>query len=216
MKPVSLEKQSVAWFKLAECVGRGEKERTLSLFRLLTYSLDNKPFTKQLEADILAFFEDKQALTEYVSAAHLYYQEGNIVEASVVYEKLIALESKQEFLEKVISLYFELKDQKKAIYYQKQLCTVLLSKGRVEKAVMQFKSFEENLDEGEKIDLYKAIITAALTHKYGQQKTITEYLHKALDGLMRFGSDQELKTFLADLKALNTLWHKDAVEYLKK
>lgn len=216
MKPVSLKKQSVAWFKLDEFVGRGEKERALSLLRLLTYSLDNKPFTKQLEADILAFFEDKQALSEYITAAHLYYQEGNVIEASVVYEKLIGLEQKPEFLEKVISLYSELKDQKRVAHYQNKLCVMLLAKGFVGKAIAQFKVFEKDLDEGEKIDLYKAIITAALTHKYGQQKTITGYLNKALDGLMRFGSDQELKTFLADLKALNTLWHKDATEYLKK
>ena len=36
MKAISCEKQSIAWFKLAECVERGEKERALNLFRLLT------------------------------------------------------------------------------------------------------------------------------------------------------------------------------------
>ena len=73
MKTVSPEKQNVAWFKLAECVGRGEKERALSLFRLLTYSIEDRAFTKKLEADILVFFEESGALIPYLQAAHLFF-----------------------------------------------------------------------------------------------------------------------------------------------
>ena len=217
MKAVSLEKQSVAWFKLAECIGRGEKERALSLLRLLTYSLDsNKPFIKQLEADILAFFEDSQAVTHYIQAAHMYYQEGNAMEASVVYEKLIALEQKIEFLEKIISLYTEIKDQRKAIYYKHKLYFKLLDRGLVTKAIELLGSFDKELTMSDKIDSYKKLIFASITHKYGQQEIVTEYLRKVLDDLLRFGSDAELKIFLSDLKALNAMWHKDAADYLKK
>lgn len=217
MKPVSLEKQSIAWFKLAECIGRGEKERALSLLRLLTYSLDdNPPFIKQLEGDILSFFEDDQAFTQYVRAAHMYQQEGNTIEASAVYEKLIALEQKIEFLEKIIDLYTQLKDNKKITYYQKKLCLKLLKKGAVAKAVEMLKKCDKDLDGAERIDIYKAFIFEAISHKYTQENTIAGYLHKTLDGLMRFGSEKELQTFLSDLKALNGMWHKDALEHLKK
>lgn len=217
MKPVSADKQSIAWFKLAECIGRGEKERALSLLRLLTYSLDdNLPFIKQLEGDILSFFEDAQALTHYIQAAHMYQQAGNIRDASAVYEKLLALEQKPEFLEKIVSLYTELKDIKKVVYYQKKLCSALLSKGSVAKGIELFKKIDKELDGAEKIDMHKMVIFTALTHKYTQEKIITGYLHKVLDGLLRFGSDKELQIFLADLKALNSMWHKDAADYLKK
>lgn len=217
MKPVSLEKQSIAWFKLAECIGRGEKERALSLLRLLTYSLDNNPpFIKQLEGDILSFFEDDQAFTEYVRAAHMYQQEGNTIEASAVYEKLIALEQKIEFLEKIIDLYTQLKDSKKIIYYQKKLCLKLLKKGAVAKAVEVLQKCDKELDGSERIDTYKSLIFAAITHKYTEQKTITSYLQKTLDDLLRFGTEKELQNFLSDLKALNGMWHKDAVALLKK
>lgn len=215
MKPVSLKKQSVAWFKLAEFVGRGEKERALGLFRLLTHSLDNPAFTKQLEADILSFFEDEQALKEYIQAAHLYYQEGNVSEATSVYEKLVELEQRPEFLEKIVALYTEREDVQKALVQRKKLCSALLEKGAVAKALVQLKACEKQLDMAESLELYQRFVVAAITHKYGQQKTTTEYLKKTLDGLMRFGSDRELKTFLADLKALNTLWHKDATAYLQ-
>ena len=216
MKPVSLEKQSIAWFKLAECIGRGEKERALSLLRLLTYSMDSQPFIKQLEGDILSFFEDSQALTEYIKAAHMYQQEGNTVEASAVYEKLIALEQKVEFLEKIINLYTQLKDDKKVVYYQKSLCLKFLQKGFVAKGIQLLKACNDELDGGEKIDIYKKVIFAAITHKYTQQEVVTDYLYKTLDGLLRFGSEKELQTFLSDLKALNAMWHQDAAEYLKK
>ena len=216
MKPVSLEKQSIAWFKLAECIGRGEKERALSLLRLLTYSLDNTSFIKQLEGDILSFFEDSQALTEYIKAAHMYQQEGNVAEASSVYEKLIALEQKVEFLEKIIDLYTQLKDVKKVLYYQKKLCLGLLKKGTVAKAIEVLKKCDKELDGAERIDMYKTLVFASITYKYTEQKTITGYLYKTLDGLLRFGSEKELQTFLSDLKALNNMWYKDATEYLKK
>lgn len=217
MKPVSLEKQSIAWFKLAECVGRGEKERALSLLRLLTYSLNNnQPFIKQLEGDILSFFEDGQALIEYIQAAHMYLQEGNVREASAVYEKLLALEQKVEFLEKLIVLYTELNDHKKVAWYQKKLCFKFIKKGSVAKAIELLKNLEKDLEGGELIDIYKTVIFSAINHKYAQQKIITGYLHKTLDGLLRFGSEKELQTFLADLKALNAMWHKDATEHLQK
>lgn len=216
MKPVSLEKQSIAWFKLAECIERGEKERALSLLRLLTYSFDaNKPFIKQLEGDILSFFEDDQALTEYVKAAHMYQQEGKTIEASAVYEKLIVLEQKIEFLEKIVDLYTQLKDIKKVVYYQKRWCLKLFEKGSVAKALEVLEKCYEELDGAQQIDMYKVFIFASITHKYTQQKTITSYLHKTLDGLLRFGSEKELQTFLSDLKVLNAMWHKDAIEYLK-
>ncbi len=121
MKSVLATKQSIAWFRLAECVERGEKERALFLLRLLTHSLENSAFNKQLEADILSFFKDEQAFTQYVHAAHLYYAEGNIFEASAVYEKILAIEQRPEFLERAIELCFELKDFKRAALYQQKL-----------------------------------------------------------------------------------------------
>lgn len=142
MKPVLLEKQSVAWFRLAECVGRGEKERALGLLRLLTHSFENLAFTKQLEADILSFFEDEQAFVQYIHAAHLYYTEGNVFEASAVYEKILALEQRSEFLERAIDLSMELKDHKRSALYQQKLCKLFLAKGEVAKALQQLKACE--------------------------------------------------------------------------
>lgn len=121
MKSVLAARQSIAWFRLAEYVSRGEKERALGLLRLLTHSLKNSAFTKQLEADILSCFADEQAFSHYIDAARLYYKNGNIFEASAVYKKILALEQRPEFLERAIELCFELKDYKRAALYQQKL-----------------------------------------------------------------------------------------------
>ncbi len=66
MKQVPSGKYTIAWFKLAECVSRGEKERALGVYRLLSHSLDDSALVCQLEGDIFLSFNDKQqAVTNY-------------------------------------------------------------------------------------------------------------------------------------------------------
>ena len=89
MKTVSNSKQSVAWFRLAECVDRGEKEKALAFHRLLTHSYSDCAFIKKLEADILAFFQDTQAFNAYEEAALLYTKQERFFEAALIYEYLL-------------------------------------------------------------------------------------------------------------------------------
>ena len=58
MKHLPSDKYNVAWFKLAECVARGEKEKALGVYRLLVHSLDEPAFIRQLEGDLLLAFKD--------------------------------------------------------------------------------------------------------------------------------------------------------------
>jgi hypothetical protein len=37
MKQTQVDKHTIAWFKIAECVSRGEKERALGVYRLLSH-----------------------------------------------------------------------------------------------------------------------------------------------------------------------------------
>ena len=132
-------RQNIAWFKLAEFVTRGEKERALSLFRLLIHSFDDRAFIKKLEAEILASFDDDQAFSEYLQAAHLYRSNGQSIEAVSIYETLVAVQSdRPEYYEKVIILFEELGNQDKVIQYQKQLCKLFLTHNRVDKAIAVF------------------------------------------------------------------------------
>ena len=67
-----MTKFNVAWFKLAEFVGRKEKERALGVYRLLSHSLPDDAFAAQLRGRFLMAFYDEKAVDAYVKAARLY------------------------------------------------------------------------------------------------------------------------------------------------
>lgn len=93
MKHFSAEKYNLAWFKLAECVSRGEKERALGVYRLLLYSVGDDALSTQLYADILLSFGDKiAAIEKYLEAIIIYKKENKIIEAIAVYEHLLFLQ----------------------------------------------------------------------------------------------------------------------------
>ena len=79
MKQFSGDKYNVAWFKLAEFVARGEKERAMGLYRLLVHSFDDSAFAHQLEGDLLLSFDDTQAVEKYLEAAYLYETQDRLI-----------------------------------------------------------------------------------------------------------------------------------------
>ena len=95
MKHTSLEKarekSSIAWFKLAEVITRGEKERALSIYRLLMHSVPHEAVKAQLEGDILEIFSDPAALHAYNRAAELYQSNNEDIQASLLYERIVTL-----------------------------------------------------------------------------------------------------------------------------
>ncbi len=123
MKQMSSETYNIAWFRLAECVSRGEKERALGVYRLLAHSIDDRAFSKQLEADLYLSFNDKEvAQQKYRDAAHLYQQTGRLFEAAAVFEHLLTLDADSEFYRaSVIDLYSQLGQlEKMAAHKMKQ------------------------------------------------------------------------------------------------
>lgn len=100
---------SVAWFKLSQLVSRGEKEKAHGLFKLLSYSLDDKAYALQVEADLLWAFGDDDAISKYKEAAFLYKKDLKIISAAGVYEHLVSLQPESyEFTELLIECYARL------------------------------------------------------------------------------------------------------------
>ena len=96
----------VGWFKLAELIDRKEKEKALSLYRLLSHSFDDKAYSLQLEGDILWSMQDKLAIEKYMQAAFLYKKEKKVASAIGIYEHLLTLQPKNhEFLSTLLMLY---------------------------------------------------------------------------------------------------------------
>lgn len=80
---------SVAWFKLAEVITRGEKERALSIYRLLMHSVQSEALKAQLEGDILLMFNDANAFNAYLRAATLHQKNNDTFQAFSMYEQIL-------------------------------------------------------------------------------------------------------------------------------
>lgn len=94
MKQTQFDKHTIAWFKIAECVSRGEKERALGVYRLLSHSFNDNALKCQLEADIYCSFgETEQAILLYQQAMELYKKSHRSLEAEAVGEHLKKIRS---------------------------------------------------------------------------------------------------------------------------
>jgi hypothetical protein len=122
MKRETNAKYTIAWFKLAECVSRGEKERALGVYRLLSHSFDDQAYAQQLEADLLLAFKDQEnAIEKYKLAAKWYKKEGRKFEAAAVYEHLRTLQPKESsYRTQLVDLYTALNITSKVQALQKQ------------------------------------------------------------------------------------------------
>lgn len=90
MEPQQNSKEkSLAWFKLADLIARGEREKALNVFRLLAHSLPDRAYVLQLEGDILWYFDDKNFTEKYKQAAFLYQKDKRWIDAIAIYEHLL-------------------------------------------------------------------------------------------------------------------------------
>ncbi len=105
---------NVAWFKLAECIARGEKERALGVYKLLAHSLNDTALAIQLEADILLYFNKQDALATYQRAAEEYTSNKELFKAACVYEHMLTIDPNNKTYTKIIiELYKQLDMQHK-------------------------------------------------------------------------------------------------------
>src|SRR5476649_724750 len=118
MKQAPVEKYTIAFFRLAEYVSRGEKERALGVYRLLSHSFDDLAFARQLEGDILWSFNDEGAQDKYFQAAQLYKKDMRLRQAVGVYEHLLTMHPKGAlYMVNLIDLYCQLDSPLKAKAY---------------------------------------------------------------------------------------------------
>ncbi len=110
MKQTQVDKHTIAWFKIAECVSRGEKERALGVYRLLSHSFNDTAIKCQLEADIYCSFgETDQAIILYQQAMESYKKSHRFLEAAAVGEHLVVLQPSEMILHRnLIQLYLSL------------------------------------------------------------------------------------------------------------
>ncbi len=140
MKQTQFDKHTIAWFKIADCVSRGEKERALGVYRLLSHSFNDSAVARQLEADIyLSFGEQDLAIPLYAQAIELYQKSQRFLEAVAVCEHLIYMNEDDVMVRrKAIKLHNILGNMVK-VYEHIQKCLKLLA-GRQDHQIQEFLS----------------------------------------------------------------------------
>lgn len=132
---------SLAWFKLAELVTRGEKERALSIYRLLHHSWNNEAYAAQLRGDLYCAFRDYDKAREaYYQAVAAYDASSRLLQAAFVFERLIQLESYSFsiYLE-AIARFAELGCEVQVARYVEQLCACAREQQLLEQCVVALR-----------------------------------------------------------------------------
>lgn len=217
MRYLPSDKYNVAWFKLAECVLRGEKERALGVYRLLSHSFDDAAFASQLEGDILFSFEDQiGALAKYNQAIAAYQKTNRLLEAAAVCEHVITLApATHEYIRLLIDIYKKLKLNNRVITYLQMLFALSLGYEDVITAC----AILEELDEYTTVEA-TVVSRQELIFMYVRDanlELVPLYLHieRVLNGFVGLSDKDGLQQFLARLELASLLSFEYARTYLE-
>jgi len=201
-------KFNVAWFKLAEFVSRKEKERAFAIYRLLVHSLEDQALSVQLEADLLLAFNDEKALCVYERAAQLYESSGRIIQALLLYERIITMSSPTiDRLTKMLTLYQQGTDEGKLARCAAVLVRLFLENNQREQADGLLQTLVlspyNNALLHEAYTLY-LLQTTALLNEFD---VICEHIHITMNGFLSNHADKRMTLFLSKLAAINDRAH---------
>lgn len=208
------EKYNIAWFKLAEFVSRGEKERALGIYKLLTLSINDPALIYQLEGDILLAFNDENAIDKYLKAGQLYLDNLRFIEAVSIYEHLISLKPDSlKFNIQALEIYKQLDLNKKIIITLKNLITVSLTDGNTQQAVIFLNELEQIKTNIDLTNEYSNIIFSLIKNNESKE-IIFCYIEKVL-ALYLQNNDNKISIFMNKIEILNSGLHQEIIEYFK-
>lgn len=215
MRHLPADKYNVAWFKLAEFVVRGEKERALGMYRLLMHSINDRALALQLEGDLLLSFNDEAAAMKYRLSAQAYREEQRIMEAIAVYEHLVSCKtSTSEDLHKLLELYQEVGIHNRVALHLEELSNQLLINGRAEQAIQLIQQYQANVNSAELARLYHRVVQA-LAQTSEVESSISNYLSLCVNALTASSFVGALQTFLTTLQTTNPHLHEEALRMLQ-
>lgn len=213
MKLLSSGSYNVAWFKLAEIVARGEKERALSVYKLLMHSVTDQAFAYQLQGDILLAFDDNTALDSYHQAANVYKRNGKYQKAIAVYEHVALFKNDVKILEALLDVYDLLQDQNGIINSFARFAILAVQSKHFGLLMNRLHVYAMSKNNILKAELYGYTFLALLFHdpKHSQ---IEMYLFQALDLYAKIDDSYLLTRFIAKLRVSDDYFYTLAEEIL--
>ncbi len=216
MKQFPSDKTNLAWFKLAECVARGEKERALGVYRLLSHSIPDSAYVLQLEGDLLLAFNDTVAQEKYQAAIALYRKEGRLREAAAVGEHVALLSPLDvELIEQLLEVYQQLGLLDKMCHYCGILTDILLKTKQFEALREKIQSYAQILQQFDRILLYKEVLRRYVAHRNAPEDLGSELLQTVLTLFVEAGLEQEIQRFIAELELLHQGYHQKALAFYR-
>ena len=217
MKNIGSEKSSVAWFRLAECLKRKERERAFLLYRLLMHSFEDNAFLKKLEGDMWIDFDLEEATTCYLAAAHHYKQRHEYYEAYLIYKKLSEIDGQSlMFIDLVIEVISHTPFRNEAsCYYAKKLSGLCRVRSFAQ-AVEYFEEHKQIFSHAQKNDFYQEFVKNAIAAQYPNTAVIESYLQAIIEHLFESHQDNSLYQFLTQLQSLHEKWYQKAKLLLEK
>jgi tetratricopeptide (TPR) repeat protein len=215
VKHEPVDKYTVAWFKLAECIARREKERALGVYRLLAHSFEDHAYRHQLEGDILySFHDDAQALDTYKKAISLYIQDGRVLQAVALYEHIIGISFDPQLLGELIALCESCSLSDKKMRYQEMLVERYIQSKNVLAASALLQQMDKHTLCGHSFHIKVLCALMALPER--MPPLLLYHVEKAIDGLVGSADEQKaLQQLLAQLEHTDSEVYEMAITYLK-
>ena len=210
MRYVPNDKYTIAWFKLAECVAKGEKEKAFGVYRLLMHSLEDQAYAHQLEGDLLNAFCDERAVEKYAHAAQLYYQNNRYKEAAALYESIIAQVPEERYITRLIDIYKQHTAQD--IFYSQliKLAHLLLAKELYVQVIPLIQELEMSNHHDTVALFYTKVITSLIKNE-GDQTIIEPLFYRAIDYMIE--QKNQLQIFLSTMEQ-DSYWYQKGCAYI--
>ncbi len=220
MPVVSSTHVSIAWFKLAECVRRGEKERALSVYKLLVHSLRDEAVAMQLKGDIYAIFNmPTQAVQAYQEAARLFERAGRKFQAVYAHECVVAHEPRcYHSFYVLVAWYASIGVHSRAYVVARYLIQALIEAGYISRAYEALQECTSSFSQEQIAHLYEIFIQNALKHQHGSaDRTIIHTgIAKAIDVYRDTHNDEAISTFVDVLSNIDEQASLYAQEYYQE
>lgn len=207
-------KRNVAWFTLAECVSRGEKERALGVYRLLSHSLEDAAVIAQLEGDLLWAFNDTTALEKYFIAATRYQHDGRYREAFAVLEHSRALApTSRHCLERLIELAALIHYEKRLVEYMREYIDRVDDQASYLFACATLAQ-QKNVDGNQFFLLKNALLLRASVLTLLSHEDVILLLQEVAAACLASHDERQLQRLLVSLEQNNGFYHQQLLSYL--